>query len=85
MGFSPNKQMKIKLVFFGQVRDITGSTETELSNISSIPELKNKLFSQFPALKDSKFLISVNRKIADDKTSLCNGDEVAILPPFAGG
>ena len=77
--------MRIKLLFFGQVRDITGSSETELAGITTISDLKKYLFNKFPPLKDSKFLISVNRKIVNDNSTLNNGDEVAILPPFAGG
>ena len=32
-----------------------------------------------------KILVSVNQEIAHDDTKVQEGDEVALLPPFAGG
>jgi molybdopterin converting factor small subunit len=32
-----------------------------------------------------KVLVSVNQEIAHEETEIGDGDEVALLPPFAGG
>jgi molybdopterin converting factor small subunit len=34
---------------------------------------------------NKKILVSVNQEIAHEETTLQEGDEVALLPPFAGG
>ena len=57
----------------------------ELSGLSDTDALIKKLISDFPALKNSKFLISVDKKIIKGNVKLGNGNVVALLPPFAGG
>ena len=32
-----------------------------------------------------KVLVSVNQEIAHEETEIREGDEIALLPPFAGG
>jgi len=36
-------------------------------------------------LNDKIFTIAVNQSIVNEKTAWNNGDEVALLPPYAGG
>ena len=55
----------------------------------TVAGLKNMLKADFPALEgilDSRsLLISVNQEFAGKDTEIKDGDEVALLPPFAGG
>lgn len=77
--------MKIKLKFFGQLAEITGTSEIEVSEISNTDLLTRKILSDFPRLKDFKFQVSVNKKLIQKNQELEPGSEVAFLPPFAGG
>ncbi len=75
----------MKLFFFGQLAEVTGKSEMEITNISDTETLLKKLEADFPKLKNLKFQISVDRKIGKGNVILENGSEIALLPPFAGG
>ncbi len=75
----------MKLLLFGYLAEITGSSEMELSDLGDTDALMKKLISDFPGLKNAKFLISVDKKIIKGNVNLENGNVVALLPPFAGG
>lgn len=75
--------MTIKI--FGQLVDIMGSNSFEVADINNTDELINDLQSKYPALKNSKYNIAVNRNIIQANTILKPGAEVALLPPFSGG
>ncbi len=55
-----------------QVKDLVGAIETSHPAIGELIQKK-------------KVLVSVNQEIAHEGTIINEGDEVAILPPFAGG
>ena len=77
--------MKIKLLAFGQIADLTGQSESEITDVINTDELKQKLSEQFPELSRSKYSVAVNKKIVQGNAQLNNGDTVALLPPFSGG
>lgn len=77
--------MKIKILFFGILTDIVQNQSIEIENIHSISELKQKLFADYPKLTAYNFQISVNKKIEKGEFLFQNNDEIALLPPFAGG
>lgn len=77
--------MKITILFFGQLEEITGASSLKLNDISDTDDLKNKLQKQFPALEKITFSIAVNKKMMQKNTILKPNDEVALLPPFSGG
>ena len=83
--------MTVKL--FGMLKDLAGG-KGEVAwhggqNGHSVKDLVRELTDQFPQLgellQEKKVLISVNHEIATDETSIRTEDEVALLPPFAGG
>jgi len=78
--------MKIKLHFFGVFREMIGS-DYILLNIDNTDTLKLKryLIKNFPSIGDIPFTLCVNDEIVSGNISLKDGDEVAILPPVAGG
>jgi molybdopterin converting factor small subunit len=43
-----------------------------------IPSLRN-------TLREGRTLVAVNQEIAQEESPVTDGDEVAFLPPFAGG
>ena len=76
--------MKIKILAFGQISDITGMS-TWMMDVVNTHELKNSLDHQFPLLGDIKYAIAVNRQMIQHNTVLNEDDVVALLPPFSGG
>ena len=79
--------MKLEIKFFGELAEKCGTDigHVELKGPSDLKSLRSVLESSYP-LKDSYFRFSVNRKLMDEGgTELKQGDEIALLPPFAGG
>jgi molybdopterin synthase sulfur carrier subunit len=70
---------------FGQLHDIIGNSSFDIHNIESTDELINNLQLKYPALKNTKYKIAVNRNIIQSNTVLQHDAEIALLPPFSGG
>ena len=77
--------MEIQLKCFGQVAEIIGKSELKTYDIADTDSLIKKICTDFPKLDKFTFLISVNKKLIQGNQKLRTGDEVAFLPPFAGG
>jgi len=75
----------ITIRFFGQLTEITGRPTLEKEDSVDTDELIRLLEQQYPALKESRYKIAVNRNIVQSNTALQAGAEVALLPPFSGG
>ena len=75
--------MTIKI--FGQLHDIVGSNLIEVENVANTDELIQQLQLKYPALKNSKYKVAVNRNIIQLNTALQQNAEIALLPPFSGG
>lgn len=75
----------LKIKFFGQLSDISGCENIEIQNLKNSDELVLKILEDYPKFKNQKFSISINKKIISSNQSLNSGDEIAFLPPFAGG
>ncbi len=77
--------MKIKL--FGILADKAGSSEIEfeIGNIADAESLLEKINKEFPEFKNTNYVIAVNKKIVSANLHLKENDEIALLPPFAGG
>ena len=78
--------MQLKLLFFGVLTDVIGVSDIEfVTNSSNVEKLNKSLHKDFPALKKYTYKIAVNQEIITEEKKLKDGDEVAFLPPFAGG
>jgi molybdopterin converting factor small subunit len=75
----------INLIYFGSVMDITGMTNETAEAPSTLLELNDWLLVRFPALSAVTYRLSVNRQLTSGNRQLFDGDEIALLPPFAGG
>ena len=77
--------MKVKVLFFGVLSDVAGTGIKFYEEVKSIDILKQRVSDDFPEIVHYKFSISLNNEFISDDSLLEGGDEVAFLPPFAGG
>jgi len=80
--------MLVTIKYFGMLTEHTKLQEEPIkisSKTTSIQELENTIILKYPSLQSSTYNIALNQKIVDKKQLLNNGDELAFLPPFAGG
>ena len=77
--------MAIKVMFFGQLADITGISSLDVEDVSDTGALREKIHFRFPALANTTYRIAVERKIVSGNTDLRYETTVALLPPFSGG
>jgi molybdopterin synthase sulfur carrier subunit len=77
--------MKLKIKYFGLLAEITYCDEEafEFSGLM-VSELREILYVKYPDLIKKNFQIAQNQILVSDQTVI-TGDEIALLPPFAGG
>ena len=80
--------MQINLKYFGLVADITKKKEEVIffeGNSITLLEVEKRLHETYPELTTTTYSIAVNQTLIHGDTSINNLDEIALLPPFAGG
>lgn len=81
--------MQVRVLFFGQLREIVGVSEeyAELSDGARVEDLFERYGRRFPKLSEFRASIatSINQEYANWRSQLATGDEVAFLPPVSGG
>jgi len=77
--------MRVKVLFFGVLGDKAGSSEKEYEGFVDTDSLERKVAEEIPGLDGYSYRISLNNSLVKGNTVLNDGDEVAFLPPFAGG
>lgn len=75
----------ITVLAFGAITDIVGKRSFELNGVASTDEVKTKLESEFPALKNIPYTVAVNGQTVAAAAALDDRATVALLPPFSGG
>lgn len=86
---SANRQVNIRVLFFGAARDVVDSNPLELAldapaTVSSAFRSLVEKFSQLERFGRS-LLFAVNQEYATPETSLQENDELAVFPPVSGG
>ncbi|HWX52973.1 MAG TPA: molybdenum cofactor biosynthesis protein MoaE [Verrucomicrobiae bacterium] len=81
--------MRIRILFFGQLKDVIGRSEDNQAvppgiTLSQLLADYGARFPKFKALTGS-IACSVNQEYAGVSTVLHDGDEVGLLPPVSGG
>lgn len=81
--------MRVHLLFFAVYRDLAGAPELEIevpsgSTASGVVERLRARGGGLARLPESP-VVAVNREYAPLSTPLRDGDELALLPPVAGG
>ena len=77
--------MEIKVLFFGVLAEVAGTSFRHYYDVSKLEDLRHRIADDYPEIVHYNFRIAHNNEITDGEASLKNGDEVAYLPPFAGG
>ena len=82
----------VTIRLFGMMKSLAGnqgSLVLALANGRQVKDLVELLDAGYPMIGElihkKKVLVSVNQEIAHEETEIRDGDEVALLPPFAGG
>ncbi|AXT21161.1 MoaD/ThiS family protein [Flavobacteriaceae bacterium AU392] len=77
--------MTITIKYFGLLSEVTQCNEEVIEcTKTSISGLLNILFNKHPELKHKDFQVAQHQEIAS-KEDLISSNEIALLPPFAGG
>lgn len=81
--------MRVRVLFFGQIKDIMGKAEEEVE----VPEgaCLGDIFARFArshpqlgAMRNA-IVLARNQAFVGPEETLRDGDEVALLPPVSGG
>jgi molybdopterin converting factor small subunit len=75
----------MKILLFGVLADVVGESVIEMDSINDVDTLKRNVLSKFPLLNNYNFMIALNKERIENNISIKEGDEIALLPPFAGG
>lgn len=77
--------MEVKVLFFGVIAEVTGTNCRHYLEVKSIGDLRLRIQDDYPEVVHYNFRISLNNELINDDPLLSDGDEVALMPPFAGG
>lgn len=77
--------MKITVMIFGQLAELTDAAKLNFENVKDTNELIQQLQQKYPLFNKACYTIAVDKKIIKENTFLNPGATVALLPPFSGG
>lgn len=81
--------MRVHVVAFARARELLGAGELnlEIAESSTLTMLRERLQREAPRLGQlgTSLRLARNGTLAADSEPLCDGDEVALLPPVSGG
>jgi molybdopterin converting factor subunit 1 len=80
----------VRVLFFAAARDVVGLRELEMeieAAGTTVAQLRDALVARFPGLGPhvGSIRLAVNGEYAKDHDRVTAGDEVAVIPPVAGG
>ena len=80
--------MSVTLKYFGLLAEITPCNEEQMeltADVNTLLVLKSAVEHRFPAFQKTAYSIALNQALCNDDLALKDDDEIAFLPPFAGG
>ncbi len=81
--------MLVKVLFFGVLKDITGSAEEDLQlpESAELSGIFDHYAARFPRIREmaGSIVMARNQEFAAISSSVAEGDEIAFLPPVSGG
>lgn len=72
------------VLLFGMIAERAGTDRLQVE-ASSLAELRQRLAGHIPSFATMSYAIAVDRTIVHGDRPLSGGEEIAVLPPFAGG
>ena len=81
--------VRVRVLFFGMLKDVAGRTEEALelgpgARVGSVLEHYARQFPRLREMEDS-ILLARNQRFAAGAEEIGDGDEIALLPPVSGG
>jgi MoaE-MoaD fusion protein len=81
--------MRVKVLFFGMLKDIVGRSEEELETADGgrLDAVFEHYAARFPRIREmaGSIVLAKNHEFADAGAAVRDGDEIALLPPVSGG
>jgi sulfur-carrier protein len=74
----------MKVLLFGSIAELAKTHEVSTSALSTTA-VKQELEARIAGLNKMSYAIAVDRVIVQDDKPLTGNEEIALLPPFAGG
>jgi molybdopterin converting factor small subunit len=74
----------MRILLFGMIAERAGTSELTVSAMST-HALKRELEDRVRGLADLSYALAVDRTIVHEDRPLTGAEEIALLPPFAGG
>lgn len=76
----------VKIKYYGMIAEGVGQEEQQLDLAGgTVKDLDQSLKKAYVVLHTTPYRYAVNNRLVQDDHPLNTGDEVAVLPPFAGG
>ena len=76
----------LAIKYFGMLAESTGVAQEELEfSEGTVADLRSIILERYPALEKMNFQIAVAQSIAENHLMITGNEEIALLPPFAGG
>ncbi|MEJ6736062.1 MAG: MoaD/ThiS family protein [Flavobacteriales bacterium] len=75
----------LKLKYFGMIAEAINKSEEDIKFVGNLDLLTLELEGEYPKLKDLNYKFAVNQTLVATNIALKENDEIALLPPFAGG
>ena len=78
--------MILKLKYFGMIVEAVGKECENIDfSLKTVEELDHFIKNEYSKLLSMNYKIAVNQSFVESNTLLSENDEIALLPPFAGG
>ncbi len=74
----------MRVLLFGMIAEKAGAAEVEVT-AASTHALKWELEQRIPGLGRMSYALAVDRRLMKEDVPLTGMEEIALLPPFAGG
>jgi len=72
------------VLLFGMVAEKAGAISIAVE-ARSLVELRRELSERIPGIERLSYAIAVDRQVIHEDRALTGTEEIAVLPPFAGG
>ncbi len=74
----------MEILLFGAIAEKAGASTVQVQ-ATSLDALRTALVAHIPGLDRMRYAIAVDRQVVTDDRALSGHEEIAVLPPFAGG